>query len=159
VIALLRILELVALSVWVGAIIFFSFVVAPTLSSALPQETFGRAVGALFPRYYLTCGVCAGAAILSAGALWLSGTRRGLMSLAVVIMLVAMAGATAWAGLRVLPEAREARERMYAAAEGAPREQARLAFDAIHRRSVMLNGGTLLMGLAILAMLAQGRKP
>ena len=157
--AVLRVVELMALAIWIGSIVFFSFVVAPSLSSALPQEMFGRAVGAVFPRYYMVGGACAAAALLSGAALWLGSGRRGWMPIAEMTLLVLMAGATTWAGLVVLPEARGARERLYAAAAGPEQEAARRAFDAVHRRSVMLNGGTLLMGLAALALLAQRREP
>jgi uncharacterized membrane protein len=157
--ALLRVLEVVALAVWVGSIVFFSFVVAPSLAGALPQEMFGRAVAVVFPRYYMTGGICAAVTLLSGAAHWLTVRPRGCAPVLRLLLIAAMAATTAWAGLVVLPEARAARERMYAAAAGPDQEQAKQAFDAIHRRSVMFNGGTLLMGLASLALLVHRREP
>ena len=43
---------LVALSAWVGAILFFSFGVAPIIFRVLGADAAARFVRALFPRYY-----------------------------------------------------------------------------------------------------------
>ena len=63
----------VALTAWVGSILFFSFGVAPIIFGVLGEQTGGKFVRALFPRYYLwarsrrdrVAGVCGAAALLS----------------------------------------------------------------------------------------------
>ena len=46
---LLQFLELLAFALWLGAVVFFSFFVAPTLFRKLGPETAGQAVRAVFP--------------------------------------------------------------------------------------------------------------
>ena len=55
----------VALTAWVGSILFFSFGVAPIIFRVLGEQTGGKFVRALFPRYYLW-GAIAGAIALPA---------------------------------------------------------------------------------------------
>ena len=56
---------LVALTAWVGSILFFSFGVAPIIFRVLGAEAGGKFVRALFPRYYLW-GAISGAVALPA---------------------------------------------------------------------------------------------
>src|SRR5262249_43934015 len=56
---------LIALTAWIGSILFFSFGVAPIIFKVLGTEMGGRFVRALFPRYY-TWGVISGAVALPA---------------------------------------------------------------------------------------------
>ena len=44
---------LIALTAWVGSILFVSFAVAPIIFKTLGPEAGGRFVRALFPRYYM----------------------------------------------------------------------------------------------------------
>ena len=60
--ATLRYLHLLALVIWIGGVVFFSFFTAPALFSALPREMAGRATAAIFPRYYMMGGICGGVA-------------------------------------------------------------------------------------------------
>src|SRR5437764_14086099 len=54
-----------ALTAWVGSILFFSFVVAPVIFPVLGAQAGGRFVRALFPRYY-AWGAISGAVALPA---------------------------------------------------------------------------------------------
>ncbi|SEV99267.1 DUF4149 domain-containing protein [Halobacterium jilantaiense] len=58
-----------ALGVWLGSIVFFSFVAAPALFSELGSERAGDAVNVVFPRYYVF-GVAMAAVALAA---WIVG--------------------------------------------------------------------------------------
>ena len=49
--ALAKILFHLALGLWIGAIVFVSFVVAPTVFRVLPSETAGVVMGQIFPLY------------------------------------------------------------------------------------------------------------
>ena len=55
----------VALTAWVGSVLFVSFGVAPIVFTVLGTEAGGKFVRALFPRYYLW-GVIAGSVALPA---------------------------------------------------------------------------------------------
>ena len=56
--ALLRLCYLLALSVWIGEVVFFSFVAAPAIFSVLGPAPARELVSAIFPRYY-TIGISA----------------------------------------------------------------------------------------------------
>ena len=58
-----------ALGVWLGSIVFFSFVAAPALFSELDEDRAGDAVNVVFPRYYVF-GVAMAAVVL---AVWVVG--------------------------------------------------------------------------------------
>jgi putative copper export protein len=154
VIALLRFAHLVAVAVWVGSIVFFSFVAAPSIFGALPREMAGRAVAVIFPRYYLLGGAGGGAALLTA---ILRGVARGRFGRALgleALLLLAMLGLTAYAGLVVLPRAAAIRETLPRLEGTEGYAEAKTRFDALHARSVGLNGAVLLLGLAAIACLA-----
>ncbi len=150
--ATLRFAHLLALVIWVGGVIFFSFVTAPSLFGALPRELAGRATAAIFPRYYLLGTICGGVAILTAIGMGLragpaeAGSLRRAV-LAELVLLVAMTGLTLYAGQVLLPQASAARLEL-AAPEGTPAHDAANArFGRLHRRSVLINGAVLLLGL------------
>ena len=48
----MRQLTLTAIAVWLGAMGFFAFIVAPAAFGALEPDAAGRFVSAVFPRYY-----------------------------------------------------------------------------------------------------------
>jgi uncharacterized membrane protein len=139
-----------ALVVWLGEVVFFSFVVAPSVFGALPSETAGQVVGAIFPRYY-ALGAGAGAIALAAAVgLWAEAAARRPWS-AVCVMLALMLAATVYAGRVVQPEAQALRPRLHeATVDPGVKER----FDRLHRRAVQLNGGVLLLGIAAVCVAA-----
>ena len=48
----MRQLTLAAVAVWLGAMGFFAFIVAPAAFATLDREAAGRFVSVIFPRYY-----------------------------------------------------------------------------------------------------------
>lgn len=128
-------LELVTdltLGTWFGAMVFFSFVGAPTTFAVLGSSDAGPVVNAIFPTYYVMgigLGLVALASILT----------RGILAQRVVPAGVA-AGTTAVAVLT----AGYARYRLIPRMEAAGDE----AFDRYHDRSVRLNAVALFAVLA-----------
>ncbi|HEY2388628.1 MAG TPA: DUF4149 domain-containing protein [Candidatus Binatia bacterium] len=139
-----------ALVVWLGEVVFFSFVVAPSVFGALPSETAGQVVGAIFPRYY-ALGAGAGALALAAAlGLRAEAAARAPWS-AVCVMLVLMLAATVYAGRVVHPQAQALRPGLHeATVDPAVKER----FDRLHRRAVQLNGAVLLLGVATVCVAA-----
>ena len=152
--ATLRIVHLLALAIWVGSVVFFSFVTLPALFTALPRDMAGRATAVIFPRYYLLGGVCAAAAILSSALIgWRAGSWGRALTLEIVLLIV-MGGMTIFAGKVILPEA-DALRLSLPTLEGTPGyDAAKARFDLLHGRSVLLNASVLLLGLGLLGMLA-----
>ena len=124
-----------ALGVWLGTIVFFSFVAAPRTFAVLSRDQAGDVVNDIFPRYY-RLGVLLGIAAVAAAGIGLVVARSTLLVVVVVATGtgVALAAYSAWV---LIPQ-------MEAAGED--------AFETYHRRSVVLNGITLLaVAIAFLA--------
>ena len=150
-----RWLYLMALIVWLGELVFFSFVVAPKLFGAFPVEEAGRAVGAIFPIYYRV-GYGCGVVLLGGSLLFLRSvdlrTWWGVNAAVVAVMLAA----TLYAGLRILPRATALRPQIHAA--DAP-QSVKDEFSRLHRLSVQLNGVVLLGGIAVSVITAAALRP
>jgi len=151
----LRYLHLIALVVWVGGVIFFSLVAAPTLFQSLPREVAGRATSVIFPRYYLVGGIAAGVALLTAAAIGLTAGRFSRALVVEIVLIALMGGMTIFAGQVILPEAQRIRMTL-PSIEGSPEHPAAQArWAVLHRRSVGLNGAVLVLGLATLWIVAR----
>ena len=147
--ALFDSIYLISLTAWVGAILFFSFGVAPIIFRVLGAESAAKFVRALFPRYY-AWGVISAAVALPAlicGSLsypelrgWPVGVRSALILLDLGIML--------YCGQSLTPAINAARD-------AGPDRSA--VFDRLHKRSVRLNGVALLIGLGLLVGFAVRR--
>ena len=142
----MRSLASVAVSLWLGAMAFFAFVVAPAAFATLEREAAGRLVTAIFVRYYLAgtvLGVLALAGCVGSGMLrgW-----RGLdwLPLVLVVLMLAL---TLYAWAVVLPAAHAVRE---AGAGASPAEAGR--FARLHRLSSVLNGTVMIAGVALLVV-------
>jgi uncharacterized membrane protein len=139
-----------ALVVWLGEIVFFSFVVAPTIFGAFPTELAGQVVGAIFPRYYAV-GAAAGVVALVAAVVLRGATSSTRSWSAITAMLVVMLVATLYAGRIIEPRARALRPQLHAEAVDAT---VRAEFDQLHRRAVQLNGAVLLLGVVSICLAA-----
>jgi hypothetical protein len=147
-----RFLHLLALGYSTGAIVFFSFVIAPTVFQVLGREQAGDVMAVIFPHYY-QLGIAAGAiALVTAMALRGRSTARGAWTASTVALSIGLA-ATLWAGVVVEPRARQLRLEMHGAA---PPATAAEEFGHAHRLAVVLNGTALLAGLAALACSSAG---
>ena len=141
----------IALTAWVGSILFFSFGVAPIIFTVLGSENGGKFVRALFPTYY-AWGATAGAIALPAFVavpLCYPEYRGG----AVAIQSMAILAGTLimlYGGNSLTPAINAARD---AGAEGQER------FKKLHRRSVCLNALVLVIGVGLLIAFANRPAP
>ena len=123
-----------ALGAWLGTIVFFSFVGAPTVFEVLPEEDAGAVVNAIFPKYYVL-GVALGLVALAAGGADAAPSGAGL---AAAVLLGATAVAVvlfAYSRWVLIPKMDAAGDR---------------AFERYHQRSVVLNGVAMLAVAAAL---------
>jgi hypothetical protein len=135
----------VAAAIWVGAIVFQSFFVAPVLFRQVAGADASRFLRALFPRFYwlgLGCGAAMLAGTAAVGSAGRADGPAGWLLPATVAMLLAEA-----VSLWLVPRINAARD---AGAAGAGR------FRALHGLSVALTLAVLLLGIAILVALARG---
>lgn len=153
--AFVRWLYLLALIVWVGEVVFFSFGVAPAIFRTLPTADAGRAVGAVFPIYYRLGYVCGGVLLLTSLFL-LAGAASRLWWGVTAGLAAVMLAATLYAGLVVQPRATELRPQLHDAA--AP-PTAKEEFDRLHRLAVQLNGVVLVGGMFVSIITARMLRP
>ena len=114
-------------AVWLGSVVFFSFVVAPTVHSVLDKPEAHRLLERLFPRYYAVGMACGAAAVVTAIA-----AGSGYL---VTVPLVVACVLSAYARQVLVP------------ALGAARAEADEArFGSLHTMSVRMN-------LVVIAML------
>ena len=145
---LLKFVFLAALVVWLGGVVFFSFVAAPAIFRVFPAAEAGRAVGAIFPLYYAV-GTGAGVVALAAGlGLWLRAPSGSGRWLAVAALLTVMLGANAYAWLAVWPRARALREEMHRPSAAAP-AAASAEFRRLHAQAMILNLVVLVAGVGV----------
>lgn len=144
-----RIVYLCALVVWVGEIVFFSFVVAPAIFGVLGTTRAGDVVAVIFPRYYAIGMGAAGVALACAWLLGRAAAAPRLWAGAVVALALGF-GVTAWAGAIIHPRAQALRAARQAVGEETPSAEFRRA----HREAVLLNGTALLSGLVALGLSA-----
>ena len=157
--ALLRCVHLLAIGLWIGSVVFVSLVAAPALFGALPRDLAGRAVSVLFPRYYAFGAACGGVALVSGLLLAARPPGRSRLLLVELAVLLLMTGIVLYAGRVVLPQAAEARAAL-ASSQGRPTlDAAQARFDALHRRSVLLNGTVLVLGVIVFVLSAVQRPP
>ncbi len=143
--ALLKWVYLLALAIWVGEIVFFSFVVAPTVFRTLGTAEAGRIVGAIFPKYYWVGTACGVLALIGVTGQWLRG--GGWVWTVVGGLLIIMLGATLYAGRVVQPRAAALREAMHAGSSVIDEHPSKPEFDRLHRQAVQLNVLVLVCGV------------
>lgn len=114
-----------ALGVWLGSMVFFSFVGAPTTFDVLGDDA-GQVVNAIFPKYYLFGELLGWIALGTSFVVETGGPLGGILITVAVLVGVGLA---LYARARLIPK-------MEAAGED--------AFAKYHRQSVVLNGVTML---------------
>jgi uncharacterized membrane protein len=147
----LRAVMMLALIVWIGGIIFFAFVLAPTLFTVLPPPTAGNVVAPSLSKLHLI-GLAAGAVFLICSVVYhrLKYSQLKLFS-ATHLFVVLMLALTAVSQFGVTPRMRELRSQRLVADTGA----ARAEFDRLHNWSTRIESGVLLLGVAVVVLTAR----
>lgn len=140
-------LYLLALGCCIGAIVFFSFVVAPTVFGTLARPDAGKLLAVVFPRYYIV-GYAGGAVALVLAIYLLLATPgvRLWWTAALIAIAIALA-CTVYAGAVVRPQVDAIRT---VSEEQNPDPARKAEFDRLHQLSVILNGAALLLDLIAL---------
>jgi hypothetical protein len=124
-------LIVVLVSIWVGSIIFFSAIIAPTVFKVLDEKSAGLFLRAFFPKYYIFGLIMGGLSII---LIFLLSIPVNTMLLALLIVMIALT-VTSKLMIPVINAARDMGE------AGVSR------FKKLHTMSVMLNVLTLVVGL------------
>jgi uncharacterized membrane protein len=151
--SILRYLMLLSLVVWVGGVIFFAFVLAPTAFQVLPNphlagNVVARALGKLH-WIAIISGIVFLISSLAHSRL-MNGTAHvfAMRNLLVCVMLVL----TLVSQLGIIPRMDALRASVGDFAAVPLNNPQRVQFDALHVWSTRLEGGVLLLGLVVVYM-------
>jgi Domain of unknown function (DUF4149) len=164
--SILRFLQFLALGIWLGGIVFLSFVEAPGVFSILAsREQAGSIVGYSLTRLHYI-GIAA-AIIYVCASLALARSPKALVQpTAILVGLMLVLTLVSEFGVRPRMAVLRGQMDSTTSTSSAPAQptpdsaiadSARAKFDRLHRASVQLEGATLLIGLAALFLTA--RKP
>jgi len=146
---LLKFLMLLALIVWIGGIIFFAFVLAPTLFGVLPTTKLaGDVVNATLGKLHWM-GLISGVIFLICSLLYNWQRHVQLRPFALShILIVFMLAFTMLSQFGVTPRMRELRSTPTLMESSLGRAE----FDSLHAWSTRLEGGVLLLGLGVVIL-------
>jgi uncharacterized membrane protein len=152
---LLRTLMMLALIVWIGGIIFFAFVLAPTAFRVLPNTTLAGNVVSRSLTALHWMGIVSALVLLICSLLYdrVRYARFKPLSLSNVLVVVMLA-LTLTSQFSVTPRMHELRREPSFDDASVTASPARLEFDRLHVLSTRLEGGVLLLGLAVVVFTA-----
>ena len=153
---LLKFLMLLALIVWIGGIIFFAFVLAPTLFGVLPTTKLaGDVVSATLAKLHWM-GLVSGVVFLICSLLynWQKHVqlRPFMLSHIFVVLMLAL---TAFSQFVITPKMRTIRVRMDRANLQTWDDAPYAGFNAWHKLSTLTEGGVLFLGLGVVILTAR----
>jgi uncharacterized membrane protein len=148
VMSFLRYLMLLSLVVWIGGLIFFAFVLAPTAFQVLPSphlagNVVGRALGKLH-----WIAIFSGIVFLASSMLYsrvINGTAHVFAMRNILICL--MLAFTLFSQFWIIPRMDTLRAQVSDLASVPADNPARVQFDALHAWSTRVEGVVLLLGL------------
>ena len=140
-----------SLGIWVGSIVFFSFVAAPNVFGAYPPQQAIRAVAPM-ARSYLRIGwICGLLAMVSAVLL---PANAGLYSTTRIALVAVMFSLALYLAFGLGAKVRETERALEAAGEGEVPKEALAAFGEFEETTKTLNGALLLLGLVVVFITA-----
>jgi len=152
----LRYLMLLSLIVWIGGLIFFAFVLAPTAFSVLPSRhlagtVVGRSLGALHWMGIVSAIIFLASSILysqlTKGSPHFFAARNVLICLMLALTLISQFG--------IIPRMDTLRASIGGEIDSVPADNpARMQFDALHVWSTRVEGGVFLLGLVVVYLTA-----
>ena len=151
----LRYLMFLSLVVWIGGLIFFAFVLAPTAFQIVPDthlagNVVGRALGKLH-----WIAIISGIVFLICSLLYSRFTDGSVHLFAVRhILIVVMLGLTLFSQFWIIPRMDTLRAQVGDFAKVTLDNPARVQFDALHVWSTRVEGAVLLLGLVVVFLAA-----
>jgi len=146
---------LLSLVVWLGGLIFFAFVVAPTAFSVLPSRHLaGNVVGRSLIGLHWVGIICALAFLAS--SLLYSRLSRGTPHILAGrhVLIVLMLALTLVSQFGIIPRMDTLRASIGEIDSVPPDNPVRMQFDALHVWSTRVEGGVLLLGLVLVHLTA-----
>ena len=158
----LRFLQLLTMCCWVGGLVFFAFVLAPTAFRVLPGvHLAGLVVGASLRVFDVVAIVCGGLFLAATGAMFAGAAIRvrGRYEIELLLAAVMLLG-TVYIQWNLLPSM-DADQRLAGGdIASSPAEfPAHLHFEKLHKRSEKVAGTVLVIGLGVLFLMSREQIP
>lgn len=147
----LQFIHLFSVSLWIGALVFFSFLVAPAIFKTLPRETAGDLLGHIFPKYYGLGCLCA---VLSLGSLALLSAQSNAWYEARMMVLAFMTLIIFYSAFVMGPKVRELKTKLRAIKNQPDHAEQSKTFKRLHGFSMVLNLLVLIAGIVLLFLTA-----
>ena len=152
---IVKFVHLLSIVVWLGMLLFFTFLAAPSIFKVLPREAAGAVVGDIFPKYWAV-GYVAGALSLIT-LIIISYAEKGFPAARILILAV-MTATTFYSGLSVGARAREIKAEIRVTEEAGKKEALRKDFLKVHFISSVLNIVVIALGLVLVFLTARGMR-
>ena len=154
--AFVRFLMLLSLVVWLGGLIFFSFVVAPTVFSVLPTRQLAGSVVTRSLSALHWMGLVSGVIFAVTSMIWTASTHGSAQPFAARHLLVYfMLALTLASQFGISPRMHALRTSM-GQIDDVPHDDARrVEFNRLHAWSTRLEGGVFFAGLVLLFLTAR----
>jgi len=155
-----RALRLLSMTVWVGGLVFFAFILAPTAFSMLStSHEAGAIVGSTLRLLNTTGNTCGFLFLIATIALWFRTDPRSRKLLPIEFLLVVvMMFATGVVQHGIIPAMERDRIAAGGDIDAAPVDSdSRRGFEHLHAISEKVEGAALLLGMATIIMMAAER--
>jgi uncharacterized membrane protein len=153
--AILLFLYLLAMVCWLGGMLFFTGITTPVVFKLLPLAERGKLLAGLFTYYYLLGYVAGSISVVLAIYFAVARSPRLWWSLSAIALAVALA-LMVYAGAIVRPQVAALRS---VVEEQSPDPARRGEFDRLHKISVILNVGVMVLNLTALLTTATALTP
>jgi len=147
---LIVVLYTLILSLWIGGIAIFTFVVTPAIFSSYNRDMAGEIVGKLFPGYFTYTLVLSALALFVFFLLNADRSRKAFrLSLALLTLALL---ANAYVSFKLHPDTVRIKQQVASFEREAPDSAARKEFRRLHGISAVMNLFVLADGVALLVL-------
>jgi uncharacterized membrane protein len=150
---LLRCVYLLAISLWIGGMAFFSFMAAPSIFHVLPREEAGKVVSDIFPKYYWQGIICGAIALATSAALGVRD-RWNMVLIVRTIIIGGMVLGVLYSVVILQPQIQAVKAQITSLENLSPTDPLRVEFGRLHGRSFSVNAAVLLLGVIVVFMTA-----
>ncbi len=145
-IPIVKFIHLIAIVVWVGGVVFFSLIAAPSIFKVLARQLAGDVVGDIFPKYWLMGYACSTLALST--LLFLSYSEDNYPYARLLILFV-MAVLSFFSGLVLGRKAAAIKAKMKSEADAETKDALRARFGKIHAVSSVMNMTVMALGVVV----------
>jgi uncharacterized membrane protein len=143
-------LYVLVLSLWVGGMSLFTFIITPVIFNSYPRDAAGEIVGKLFPSYFLFgLAVSVAALIFFLVSFQLRNSLMNGISVVLISLAIAM---SLYVNFSLYPEIKRVKLKVSSFETTAPNDPARIRFRSLHVQSAIINIILIADGLALLVM-------